>query len=52
MDQIRLGVIGCGGMMKSHVRGLSIIRDRCIVSAACDGIRAGEAVVQIPSSIK
>jgi len=36
MDQIRLGVIGCGGMMKSHVRGLSIIRDRCIVSAACD----------------
>ena len=36
MDRIRLGIIGCGGMGKSHLAGMSEITDLADITAACD----------------
>ncbi len=35
MDTIRLGLIGCGGMMRSHAQGLQKV-DGLTISAVCD----------------
>lgn len=45
MELIRFGVIGCGGMAKSHLRGLAELTDKLVITATCDIIeqRALEA---------
>ena len=53
MEKIRLGVIGCGGMAKSHLRGLLEISDKMTVTATCDIIpeRAKEAADVVGAEI-
>ena len=36
MSKIRIGMIGCGGMARSHASRFSTILDRVEVSAVCD----------------
>lgn len=36
MEQIRFGIIGCGGMAGSHARGLLELKDLMKVTATCD----------------
>ena len=36
MEKLRLGVVGCGGMAGSHMRGFEYLSDVCTVSAVCD----------------
>lgn len=36
MDKIRLGLIGCGGMMKSHAKSFSLLTEQLEISAVCD----------------
>jgi len=38
LDKIRLGIIGCGNMMKSHVEGVKYL-DNIEVTAVCDFVR-------------
>lgn len=38
MEKLRMGLIGCGGMMKSHVRAVPMLQDIDIV-AVCDVVR-------------
>jgi predicted dehydrogenase len=48
-DRLRLGLIGCGGMAGSHLRGFDLLRDRLVVAATADVVleraeRAAQAV--------
>ncbi|MGI6337605.1 MAG: Gfo/Idh/MocA family oxidoreductase [Clostridiales bacterium] len=45
MERIRLGIVGCGGMGKAHLAGMSEITDLADITCACDIIeeRAREA---------
>jgi predicted dehydrogenase len=36
MDKVRIGIVGCGGMAKSHASRFSMIFDQVEVSAVCD----------------
>ena len=36
MDKVRLGVIGCGGMGKSHQRNYEVLQDRLVWAAVAD----------------
>ena len=36
MSKIRLGIIGCGGMMGNHAKGFQYLNDICEVTATCD----------------
>ena len=36
MEKIRLGVIGCGGMARTHAKGLNACMDTVEVTAVCD----------------
>jgi len=36
MAKVRLGIIGCGGMAKTHMRRFDMQSHRVVVSAACD----------------
>ena len=36
MEKIRMGIIGCGGMAKSHLQGLLELSDDMVVTAVCD----------------
>ena len=36
MKQIRLGIIGCGGMEKSHEKGIEGLEDSVRITAVCD----------------
>ena len=36
MEKIRLGILGCGGMGRSHLAGMSRITDLADITAACD----------------
>ena len=38
MEKIRLGLIGCGGMMRSHAAGLQVV-EGVEITAVCDIIR-------------
>ena len=38
MGKIRLGLIGCGGMMKNHAAGISLL-DNVEITAVCDLVR-------------
>jgi len=47
MSKIRVGIIGCGGMARSHASRFSTILDRVEVNAVCDVIRErAEAVAE------
>ena len=35
MEKIRLGLIGCGGMMKSHAKGINLV-ENIEITAVCD----------------
>ncbi|MBE5869127.1 MAG: Gfo/Idh/MocA family oxidoreductase [Lachnospiraceae bacterium] len=39
MKKIRLGLIGCGGMMKNHISGVNYLKDKVELTAVCDIIR-------------
>lgn len=39
MEKIKLGLIGCGGMMKNHAMGINRISDQLEITAVCDIIR-------------
>lgn len=45
MKQMRLGIIGCGGMEKSHEKGIEGLEDSVRITAVCDIVeeRAGKA---------
>ena len=36
MKKIRLGLIGCGGMMRSHAQAISMLREELEITAVCD----------------
>ena len=36
MDKVRIGIVGCGGMARSHASRFSMIFDQVEVSAVCD----------------
>ena len=36
MEKLKLGLIGCGGMMKSHAQGIQVISDQLEITAVCD----------------
>lgn len=36
MEKIKLGLIGCGGMMKSHAEAISMLREELEITAVCD----------------
>ena len=36
MEKIRLGLIGCGGMMKSHASIINLLEDQLEITAVCD----------------
>ena len=36
MEKIRMGLIGCGGMMKSHAASLSLLKEQLEITAVCD----------------
>ena len=36
MEKIRLGLIGCGGMMKNHAAAINILQDELDITAVCD----------------
>lgn len=38
MEKVRIGLIGCGGMMKSHAAGISSLVSQVQVTAVCDVI--------------
>ncbi|HOJ09032.1 MAG TPA: Gfo/Idh/MocA family oxidoreductase [Clostridiales bacterium] len=53
MEKIRMGVIGCGGMAKSHLLGLLELSDKMVVTAVCDIVpeRVQEAAKVIGAEI-
>ena len=36
MEKIRFGLIGCGGMMKSHASIINLLEDQLEITAVCD----------------
>ena len=36
MEKVRLGLIGCGGMMKTHAQGISQCKADVEITAVCD----------------
>ncbi|MBT3289503.1 MAG: Gfo/Idh/MocA family oxidoreductase [Victivallales bacterium] len=36
MDKVRVGIVGCGGMARSHASRFNMILDRVEISAVCD----------------
>ena len=47
MNKVRLGLIGCGGMMKSHAQGVNMV-DTVEITAVCDiDIEKAEAVASV-----
>lgn len=36
MEKLKLGLIGCGGMMKNHAMGINLISDELEITAVCD----------------
>ena len=51
MNKLRIGIIGCGGMAKSHASRFSMILERVEVRAVCDVIRerAEEVAQHLPN---
>ncbi|MGI6610429.1 MAG: Gfo/Idh/MocA family protein [Limnochordia bacterium] len=52
MSQVRLGIVGCGGMSKAHARGFADLADRVSVVATVDVIeeRARQAAELFPGA--
>ena len=38
MEKIRIGLIGCGGMMKRHAEGMQLL-EHVQITAVCDAIK-------------